>query len=213
VVFDDQQIQTDFISHIDVETQYELDLDIPDTAILPIIFSEELPVSNEIEIVIEDEEIEIEKKIFVEQECQTIIINDSIQSDEHTQTPHIYLNDCASQSLIITYEDRSIQTEVYSNLYSSSLYIIPSSIDQSCCSSTIVIMPKENQCSSSILIDQETQCNLDLVETIIPIETEKKIKNQDKRTILQQQMDEKEKQMNRIIGMIHLKSLAFFCRG
>jgi hypothetical protein len=171
ITFDDQQIQTDFIFHIDVSTQYDLD-----TAILPIVFSEELPISNE---------------ISVDQESQTTLID---------------FNDCASQSTIITYANRYIQTELYSNLYSSSLYIVPTSTNQSCCSSTILIMPKENQ-SSPIFIDQEIQCDLYSSETtIIPIEIECKINNNDRRSIIQQQMDEKEKQMNRIIGKISLKN-------
>ncbi len=196
LTYDDQQIQTDLINHIDVETQYEISL------------SEELSISNKIEI-------------LIDKECQTIDRN-IIQTNEYTQTPHIYLNDCESQSTIITTENQSIQTELYSNLYSSSLYIIPTSINQSSYSSTIVFIPKENQ---SILnpnvINQEIQCNLDLIETRIPnfihqeiqceissietivsIQSEYKLKNNDRRSIIQQQMDEKEKQMNRIIGKI-----------
>jgi len=67
-------------------------------------------------------------------------------------------------------------------------------------------MPKENQ-SSPIFIDQEIQCDLYSSETtIIPIEIECKINKNDRRSIIQQQMDEKEKQMNRIIGTISLKN-------
>jgi len=67
-------------------------------------------------------------------------------------------------------------------------------------------MPKENQ-SSPIFIDQEIQCDLCSLETtIIPIEIECKINHNDRRSIIQQQMDEKEKQMNRIIGTISLKN-------
>lgn len=209
-IFDNQEIQTDFISHIDVETQYEYD-----TPILPIVFGEEVPVSNEIEILIEEDE-----KIFFDQQCQTNIS----QSNECTQTPSIHFNDCASQSKIITYENQLIQTEFYPNLYSSSLYIVPTSINQSSCSSTILFIPKENQsilipnvidqeiqCNlSSIetpiipnIIDQEIQCDLSSIETtIIPIEIENKIKATDRRSIIQYQLDEKEKQMNRIIGKI-----------
>jgi hypothetical protein len=188
LIFDDKQIQTDFINHIDVETQYEID-----KIILPIVFSEELPISNE------------EKKIFIDQQCQTMNTN-LIQFNEYTQTPHIYLNDCASQSSIIIYENQSIQTELNSNLYSSSLYIVPTSINQSSCSSTILIIPKENQ---SILIpnviDKEIQCDLSSIETIVPIPIENKTKNNDRRSIIQHQMDEKEKQMNRIIGKINFQ--------
>ena len=185
VIQDDQQIQTDFTLHIDVSTQY--DLDQSDAVILPIIFSEELPISNEIEIIIDNDK-----------ECQTID-NHIIQSDEYTQTPHIHLNDCASQSSIITYENQDVQTDFYSDLYSSSLYIVPTSINQSNCSSTIVIMPKD---ISPIVIDQEIQCNLCTTEPIIPIEIECKKKTNDRRSMIQQQMDEKEKQMNRIIGTV-----------
>jgi hypothetical protein len=178
-IFNDQQIQTDFIYHIDVETQYEFDI-----AILPIVLSEELSISSE---------------NFTDQQCQTNLI----QSNEYTQTPHIYLNDCSSQSTIITYQNQSIQTELCSNLYSSSLYIVPTSINQSSCSSTILILPKENQLiSSPNVIDQEIQCDLGLIETIVSIPIEHKMTNNDRRSILQQQMDEKEKQMNRIIGKI-----------
>ncbi|CAF0992285.1 unnamed protein product [Rotaria sp. Silwood1] len=199
-IYDDQYIQTDFIYHNDVSTQYDLDIeDRPDTAILPIIFSEELPISNEIEISIENHHIELEKKIFLDQECQTIN-NNLYQLNQYTQTSHIYLNDCASQSSIITVKNQYIQTESNMNLYSSSLYIIPTSINQSCCSSKIIILPKENHISSSpIVMDQEIQCNLPSLEISIPISIEHKTNNMDRRSIIQQQLDEKEKQMNKII--------------
>lgn len=170
-----------------MSTQYDLD-----TIILPIIVTEELPILKEIE----------NKKIFTDQECQTIT-NIIIHSDEYTQTSHIYLNDCASQSIILTYENQDIQTEPYSNLYSSSLYIVPTSPNESYYSSTVLIMPKEYQ-PSPIVIDQEIQCDLYPSETSIPIEVECKTTNNDRRSIIQQQMDQKEKQMNRIIGRFFL---------
>lgn len=191
LLFDNQEIQTDFISHIDVETQYEYD-----TPILPIIFSEDVPISNEIEIVIDRNQ---EKSLF-DQECQT----NFLQLNESTQTPFIHLNDCASQSTIITHENQLIQTEFCSNLYSSSLYIVPTLNNQSSCSSTILLLPKENQ---SILIpnliDEEIQCDLNTIEpTIISIPIDNQNKINDRRSIIQSQLDEKEKQMNRIIGKI-----------
>jgi len=183
--FDNQQIQTDFIFHIDVETQYEFD-----TPIIPIVFSEELPLSKEIEILIN------KQKNFLDQECQTINTN-PIQLNEETQTPQIHLNDCASQSSIITHKNQYIQTEFYPNSYSSSLFIVPTSINQSTCSSTILIIPKENQ--SKLNIDQEIQCDLGLIETTVQNSIDSKTKNNDRRSIIQQQLYVKEKQMNRII--------------
>ncbi|CAF3143988.1 unnamed protein product [Rotaria sp. Silwood2] len=198
-IYDDQYIQTDFIFHNDVSTQYDLDIDVPDTAILPIVFSEELPISNEVEISIENHNIELDKKIFIDQECQTNS-NNINQLNEYTQTRHIYLNDCASQSSIVTVENQYIQTEPYINLYSSSLYIVPTSINQSCCSSKIVILPKENHLfSSPIFMDQEIQCDLPLLETPIPIVIEHKTNITNRKSIIQQQLDEKEKEMNKII--------------
>ncbi|CAF0913537.1 unnamed protein product [Rotaria sordida] len=199
-IYNDQYIQTDLIFHNDISTQYDLDIDTPNTAILPIVFSEELPISNEIEISIENYNIEFDKNFFIDQECQTIN-NNLNQLNEYTQTQHIYLKDCTSQSSIITVKNQYIQTEPYFNLYSSSLYIVPtSSIHQSCFSSKIVILPKENQLSSSpIVIDQEIQCDLTSLETPIPITIEHKMNNMDRKSIIQQQLDEKEKQMNRII--------------
>ncbi|CAF3245263.1 unnamed protein product [Rotaria socialis] len=190
---DDQYIQTDFTVHIDVSTQYDIDLDKPDIAILMSLLSEDLPISNEVEIPIEKYGIEIEQKSYVDQECQTIN-NDVHQSNEFTQTPHIHLNDCASQSSVITVEHRDIQTEPISNLYSSALYIVPTSINQPCCSSKIVIIPSEIRSSPS-LIEQETQCDLSSLDTPIPIVIQTKTNNTDRKSIIQQQMDEKEKQM------------------
>ena len=67
-------------------------------------------------------------------------------------------------------------------------------------------MPKENQSSPSpIVMDQEIQCDLCPSEIIVPIEIDCQPKNNDRRSILQHQMDEKEKQMNRIIGRIFFK--------
>jgi hypothetical protein len=64
-------------------------------------------------------------------------------------------------------------------------------------------MPKDNHLiSSPIAVDQETQCNLCTSEPIIPLEIERTMKTNDRRSIIQQQMDEKEKQMNRIIGTV-----------
>ncbi|UJR37843.1 hypothetical protein I4U23_030533 [Adineta vaga] len=197
VVFDDQQIQTDLILHIDVSTQYDPEIDQPTTTILPIIFSEELPISNEIEILIANQDVQTDDKILINQECQTMT-STFIHSDEYTQTPHVYFNDCASQSTIHTYDNRNIQTEPDSTLYSSSLFIVPTSTIQTSCSSTVLIMPKEVN-TSPIVRDQEIQCDLDPTETIIPIEIEHSIQTIDRRSLIQHQMDEKEKQMNRII--------------
>ncbi|CAF3581657.1 unnamed protein product [Adineta steineri] len=196
IIFDDQQIQTDRISHIDVSIQYEPEIDESDTAILPILFCEELPI----EIEINKDDIQIETKILLDQECQTI--NDSfLQLNEYTQTPHIDLTDCASQSTIITYENEHMQTEPDSSLYSSSLYIAPpitTTTIQSYCSSTILIVPKDNSVCP-IVNDQEIQCDLESTKAIIPIEIDRPMKFNDRKSIIQQQMDEKEKQMNRII--------------
>lgn len=199
---DHQEIQTDRIISIDVHTQYEYDI--------PIIFSEELPIVQE---------IEISNKFSFDQECQTINeyqiqstqtttidyhdcacqSSTPIYENESTQTALITFIDCASQSSIMTYEDQSIQTEFLSNNYSSSLYIIPRSDEQSNYSSKIVILPREDQ-KSLLRTDQSIQCQNDSLETdiSIPIETISPI--HDRRSLIQQQLDEKEKQMNRIIG-------------
>ncbi|CAF1550052.1 unnamed protein product, partial [Adineta steineri] len=81
IIFDDQQIQTDRISHIDVSIQYEPEIDESDTAILPILFCEDLPI----EIEINKDDIQIETKILLDQECQTIN-NSFLQLNEYTQT-------------------------------------------------------------------------------------------------------------------------------
>jgi hypothetical protein len=208
LVFNDQQIQTDFLVYIDVETQYEYE-----TPILPIIFTEELP-------------IEILQSDVLDQECQTnnsnlIQFNESTQTttidlidcasqstimtygNQSIQTTTIDLTDCASQSTIITYENQSIQTEFSSNAYSSSLFIVPTLINQSICSSKIVIFPKEDR--TILTNDQDIQCELGPIETIVSIPIENKSKINDRRSIIQQQMDEKEKQMNRIIGKISVQ--------
>lgn len=191
------------IFHVDTSTQYELDTDIPDR-VIPILLSEELPVSNEIEISIDNQFILVDSKMFVDQECQTID-NYPGQSSESTQTLHIYFKDCATQSSMITAENQQNQTDPISNLYSSSLYIVPTSMNQSNCSSKIVILPKENQSSPSpILIDREIQCDWSSIDTEIPIIVEQKMEKTDRRSIIQYQLDEKEKQMNRIIGMVFL---------
>lgn len=182
-----------------MSTQY--DITKLDSSLLRNLLSEELPVSDEIEIPIETSEIDT--KTFIDQECQTMN-NEISLFNESTQTPHIHLKDRASQSPIITVENQDIQTEFYSNLYSSSLYIVPSSMDQSHCSSKIVIVPRENH-SSPIVIDEGIQCDLPSLDTPIPIQVESKTNQKDRRSIIQQQMDEKEKQMNRIIGMIFRK--------
>ena len=205
--FDDQQIQTDVLISIDVQTQYEYD-----TPIIPVIFSEELPMTEEIEIV---------EKFLSDQECQTIneyhiqstqtpIIDfhdcasqssSIIYENQSTQTARIHRQDCASQSSIITYENQSIQTEFPLNNYSSSLFIIPQSLDQSLHSSKLVIFPKEYP--TILTCDQDIQCELEPIESnniSIPIETITPL--HDRRSLIQQQMDEKEKQMNRIIGKI-----------
>ena len=187
----DQQIQTDFVFHIDVSTQYDLD-----AICIPIVDNEELLISKEIEI---SSRNQIEKGI--DQECQTINKN-LIRCNEYTETPHIYLNDCAWQPSVVPVENRSIQTDSYSSLYSSSIHIIPTYINEPYYSSKILIIPRENQSSSLSVIDQEIQCDLSSLDTIIPITIESTTKNTDRKSIIQQQMEEKEKQMNRIIGMV-----------
>ncbi|CAF0894057.1 unnamed protein product [Adineta ricciae] len=195
-IVDDQQIQTDTIVHIDGSTQYDPEVE-PSTPILPIVFSEELPISNEIEILLTDQDIQTDIKTFFDQECQTI--NSTLTySNECTQTPHVYFNDCASQSTILTYDNQNIQTEPDSSLYSSSLFIVPTETLLPSHSSTVLIMPKEVY-SSPIVIDQALQCDLGSIETIIPIEIERPTETRDRRSLIQHQMDEKEKQMNRII--------------
>ena len=184
LTFEDQQIQTDFLVHIDVETQYEYE-----TPILPIVLTEEIPI------------VKTPQNDFLDQECQTIH-SDPIQSNESTQTATIDLIDSASQSTIITYTSRSIQTEYYSKAYSSALFIVPTATPQPMCSSKIVIFPKEDQTISTN--DQEIQCELGPIETIVPVS----IKAKDRRSIIQYQLDEKEKQMNRIIGKLEI--LDFF---
>jgi hypothetical protein len=189
LTFEDQQIQTDSLVHIDVETQYEYE-----TPILPIVLTEEIPI------------VKIPQNDVLDQECQTIQSN-LIQFNESTQTTTIDLIDSASQSMIITYESQSMQTEYFSNAYSSSLFIVPTSISESMCSSKIVIFPKEDQTIATA--DQEIQCELGPVETIVPVP----INLSDRRSIIQHQLDEKEKQMNRIIGKIKILSNKHQCRG
>ncbi|CAF1062088.1 unnamed protein product [Adineta ricciae] len=195
-IVDDQQIQTDTILHIDGSTQYDPEVE-PSTPILPIVFSEELPISNEIEILLTDQDIQTDIKTFFDRECQTIN-STLIYSNECTQTPHVYFNDCASQSTILTYDNRNIQTEPDCSLYSSSLFIVPTETLLPSHSSTVLIMPKEVY-SSPIVTDQALQCDLGSIETIIPIEIEHPTETRDRRSLIQHQMDEKEKQMNRII--------------
>jgi hypothetical protein len=205
--FDDQQIQTDCISHTDASTQYELEMETPDTALLPILFSEDVPVSNEIEIFVQTDEIrdrslDVEKVILIEQGTQTLV-HGFEQSNECTQTPHVLLNDCGSQSSVISHENQLIQTDPYSHIYSSSLFIVPTSQDQSWCSSTIVMMPRDTSSSIRALCNQESQCDLQETPAAIPIGIDHRAQTNDRRSMIQQQMDEKEKQMNRIIGELH----------
>ena len=98
-------------------------------------------------------------------------------------------------------------------MYSSSLFIVPTETLLPSHSSTVLIMPKEVY-SSPIVIDQALQCDLGSIETIIPIEIERPTETRDRRSLIQLQMDEKEKQMNRIIGMFNSranrKELEFF---
>mgnify|MGYP006897123601 CR=1 FL=1 len=82
---------------------------------------EDLPVSNDIDILINTQDNEVNKTIFIDQECQTV--NEyNVLLTKFTQTSPISLNDRASQSSIITVENQYIQTEQYSNLYSSILF-------------------------------------------------------------------------------------------
>ena len=202
LVVDDQQIQTDGITSVDAFTQYELDT--PDTVLLPIVLSEELPVSNEIEIsihqvTVDDLSSELEKKIFSEQECQTLSTY-FLSTDEYTQTAPVVSNDSACQSSPLICGDQDVQTDPLTSLYSSSLYIVANCHDECKCSSTLVIMPQENSLSSRTSADEATQCDLKDSSVSIPIQVEPTTTVNDKRSIIQQQMDEKEKQMNRIIG-------------
>ena len=203
--FDDQQMQTDCISHTDASTQYELAMETPDTVILPILFSEDVPVSNEIEIFVQTDEIpdrsfEVEQIILIEQGTQTFV-HGLEQSNECTQTLHVLFNDCESQSSMISHDNQLVQTDPYSHIYSSSLFIVPTSQDQSWCSSTIVMMPRDTSSSTLALCNQESQCDLHDMPTAISVEIEHRAQTtHDRRSMIQQQMDEKEKQMNRIIG-------------
>lgn len=212
--YDNQEIQTDIFISIDVQTQYEYD-----TPILPIIFSEELPIVQE---------IEISNKFYFDQECQTINDNQiqstqtatidlrdcacqsstPIYENDSTQTAIITFIDCASQSSIITYENQSIQTDFLSKNYSSSLFIIPQSDDQSNYSSKIVIFPREDQ--TILRTDQSIQCEFDSQEEDIPIPIEPIPQIHDRRSQIQHQLDEKEKQMNRIIGKTSVRMFMFF---
>lgn len=201
LTFDDQLVQTDELTSMDAFTQYDLDT----VLLLPIVLSEELPVSNEIEISIhqvsvDDLSSELAKKIVFEQECQTMTTY-FLQTDDYTQTAQVTSNDCACQSSTMIYGDQHVQTEPLTSLYSSSLYIVPNCHDECNCSSTLVIMPQENPIPSRTLVDEQTQCDLNESLVNIPIQVEPKTTAvNDKRTLIQQQLDEKEKQMNRIIG-------------
>ena len=145
-----------------------------------------MPISDEVEIstqtsVIEDVTLPLEKKFFLTQECQTI--ERPVQDSETQSSTFICLN-------------QSIQTDTCLDRYSSSLLIIPTIDELPKCSSTLIITPYE----PVSLFDEGIQCNIDESILHIPIETEKKNKLIDRRSIIQHQLDEKEKQMNRIIG-------------
>jgi hypothetical protein len=201
---DDQHIQTDCLVLVDGSTQYDQELN---TIILPMTNRDELSISKEIEVSIAHEltrecaTIESINKIFVEQECQTVN-HDVCQTNEYTQTLQLTFNDCASQSSMNDHENRLTQTEPYTYRHLSSLYIVPTCLPDPCqCSSTIVIMPQDTQSSTRLCFDQEIQCDSSELSIIIPIEQQDINTNvHDRRSLIQHQLDKKEKEMNNIIG-------------
>lgn len=197
-------MQTDLKCFIDAETQYESEENdkVPDISILPIVLSEDLPVSHEVEISIQTSSLEnmsfqYDKRIYLNQECQTID-DHVIKSTQSTQTKRILLKSTETQSTINLSEDQSIQTDANLDQYSSTIVIVPPADEIRLFSSNLSIIPYENRLKN----DQQTQCDFEALNCQILIERDSTPKKNDRRSIIQQQLDEKEKQMNRIIGKI-----------
>ena len=160
LVFEDQQIQTDILVHIDVDTQY-------------------------------DEEF---LRTYLDQHCQTTID----QETQSTQTIDKLLQHSSTQSTTITQDHQSIQTDLPSDGYSSSIHILQIVEKPAVCSSKVFIYPKSYR--DVLTTDKEIQCDFDENESIISVPIAMDESVNDRQSLLQQQLDEKEKQMNRIIG-------------
>jgi len=185
----EQEIQTESVSTIETSTQFEMEnteREIQTESISTVEISTQFEMENA------EREIQTESVSTTEISTQFEMDN----AEREIQTESISTIETSTQ-FELENDEQSCQTDPSLDRFSSSLFILPRDRTERRCSSTIVVYPQP------VKLNAEIQCEIlpaaAATPTNIPIVVDKVKKIKDRRSFIQEQLDEKEKQMNRII--------------